>query len=98
MELFCSNIMYYKWGRHYAMQNMDEAWAEAAELYGVILRKANEMWPIKTFSIKGFKPSWYTDNLIELIANRDDLFHESKLKHDPGLLVEARQSRLYGIG
>lgn len=89
-DIFCHNLKYYNWGRFYATTDIDEAWLE---FYNVILAEANRMCPVKTFSIKGIKPSWYSDDLIEMIANRDDLFHESKSKKDAALHNEAKRLR-----
>lgn len=89
-DLFCENLKYYNWGRFFATWDVDEAWLE---LYNVILAEANDMCPVKTFSIKGKKPPWYSDDLIELIANRDDLFRESKSKKDATIHAEAKRLR-----
>lgn len=89
-ELFCNTIKFYNWGRFYATENIDEAWSE---LYNVILQTANDLCPIKTFNIKGIKPAWYSTDLIELIANRDELFRECKRLKDETLHLEAKRLR-----
>lgn len=87
---FSDQLTYYNWGRFFATQDVDVAWNE---FFKVIQTVSDDMCPIKTFQISNHKPAWYHAELIELAANRDDLFALGKKNHDENILNEARDLR-----
>lgn len=88
--IFSERLLPYNWGRFFATQDVDAA---CDELFNVILSISDDMCPVKTFNITKHKPPWYHTELIELAANRDELFALGKKNKDENLLREARELR-----
>lgn len=85
-EAFSDCLRSYNWGHFFATQDVDAAWDE---LFSVILSVSDDMCPVKTFNITNHKPPWYHTELIELAANRDELFVLGKKNNDDNLSNQA---------
>lgn len=70
-ENFQSDLLQINWGRFYGTVDMDEAWSI---FYTHLLNTCNEHAPMKTFSVRKNRPPWFSDEITELSANRDNLY------------------------
>lgn len=87
-ELFQNRLFFTNWGRFFAMDDVNCAWDF---FYNAILSEANVMCPVKTFKIRRNRPPWFNTDLIELSANRDNLYSRGRRLHNNDLLNEARK-------
>lgn len=72
------------------MTDVDIAWEE---LFNTILKESDTMCPIKEFHIRKEKPPWFSDELLELSANCDNLFKEARRENDYSKLNLAHELR-----
>ena len=59
----------------------------------IIRENIDIMCPLKTFKIKQEKEPWISDQLIELIKDKDHALRRAKKRKDPQLWKEAKRLR-----
>ena len=67
-EVFKNKLRKFDWSGFYDLRETNEAWNF---VYNKIVAVLDTMWPIGSFHIKNYRPDWMTDDLIELIKDRD---------------------------
>lgn len=87
-EEFQNRLFYTNWGRFVAMVDVDHAWDF---FFNTILKEANHMCPHKKFIVRRDHPPWFNTDLIELSANRDNLYRLGRRVQNNDLTVQARQ-------
>ena len=74
-ELFKSELAKLDWDAFYQSTNPEQAWSFIRDGITSIL---DQMCPIRSFSIKNYRPDWMTKDLIELIKDRDYFYCKAK--------------------
>ena len=64
------------WDQFYKFNDPEVAWAY---ILGRLTPILDQMCPIRTFSIKNYRPEWVTDELIEQVKDRDYFYKQAKL-------------------
>ena len=74
-ESFQANLLEKNWGDFYSRVDPNQAW----EIMKTIIEEEIEtMCPFRTFSVRKFDDPWITNEVIEMIRDRDELFKTAK--------------------
>ena len=76
-EDFRDKLSGLSWERLFDIKDSAEAWDF---ILTNITNVLDEMCPIKSFSIKNYRPDWMTKELIEQIKDRDYFYRRAKLR------------------
>ena len=89
-DLFQANLINRNWELFYSYDNADLAWNSLLE---AITQEIDELCPIRDIKIKKKKDPWITNELLELINDKNDLILEAKKKQTPECWDNARIAR-----
>ena len=93
-EVFQQNIKDANWDDFDQSVNVTNKW----DLFEIIIRESiDEMCPLKVFRIKQKKEPWITNELIELIKDKDVMLKRARKRKDQQLWNEARIVRNHCI-
>ena len=80
------------WNPFYELDIPDLAWKY---LLDIIETEIEKMCPLKEIKITKQKSKWISNDLLELINDKDDLLHLAKTTHPPDDWTAARIARNY---
>ena len=77
-EGFQENLANSDWNGFYTAQDVDQAWEY---LQKTIKKEIDLMCPLKNIKIRKVKDPWITNDILELINDKNDLVHIAKRTH-----------------
>ena len=78
-ETFKAKLLEADWKTYFGLDSPETAWDFILNRIRAVL---DEMCPVRTFSIKNYRPDWMTKELIEQIKDRDYFYRRAKLTRD----------------
>lgn len=63
------------------------------KLYQSIRACANTLCPLKSMKVRETNPPWITQEIQELIKERDELFYDGIITNQPSLIIKAKEKR-----
>ena len=89
-DLFQERLGDRNWDLFYSSNNVDQAWDL---LLSGIRTELDSMCPLKDIRIKKQKDPWITNDILELINDKNDLLSEAKESNNPEAWDNARTAR-----
>ena len=77
--IFEEKLLSCDWAGYYDIEDPTQSWEFVHQHITSIL---DEMCPVKTFHIKNYRPEWMTNELIEMIKDRDYFYKKAKRSGD----------------
>ena len=77
-DLFCSNLINLDWNQFYLYNDVNIAWNL---LHSRILTTINDMCPLKKFKVAQAKELWVTNEILEMIKDKDRLLRRAKQRN-----------------
>ena len=77
-DLFCSNLINLDWNKFHFYNDVNIAWNL---LHSRILTTINDMCPLKTFKVAQAKEPWVTNEILEMIKDKDRLLWGAKQRN-----------------
>ena len=93
-EVFKKNVQDSNWEKFDNSQTVTSKWEV---LEDIIRENIDKMCPLKDFKTKQKKEPWITNELIELIKDKDALLKRAKKRKDKQLWIEAKRLRNHCI-
>ena len=88
--VFLRDLGNQNWNDYHITHNPADLWNIC---YENILRALNPMCPLKKFKIKKFKELWVSNNILEMIKDKDAALKKAKRTKDRNDWVLARRPR-----
>ena len=89
-ERFVNDLTHQDWGRFFETTDPNQLWPT---FHGYIMESINPMCPLKTFKIRKFKEIWVTNEILELIKDKDAALHKAKRTNSETHWTAARRLR-----
>ena len=89
-ELFCNNLATLDWEHLYTCNNVDQAWEF---MLSNITNAINIMCPLKSYKVAQAKEPWVTNEILEMIKDKDRLLRRAKNTNTDYDWIAARNAR-----
>ena len=74
-QKFVDNILAQRWNYFYDAPDPSQAWEEMSR---IITREADKQCPLRTYKIRHKKPCWLTNEILEIMKDRDYFYQKAK--------------------
>lgn len=90
LDLLSESLVYYNWGRYYAIDDVDLAWQI---LCNQILDHTNYYAPYKDSHVRTNQPQWFITTLLEASIERDRMYKAAKGSKSADLFKKAKKKK-----